>query len=497
MAINTSKSMNVKGLEKLNARSKAITGINNSTQSKITNMNHNEETFIEINLDAPIAQVGKKLQEKMDRNTLRVATSATSATSVNNYETIPESVYESLPALLQDACKIFKDKNEKAVFLTGALSVLGGCFNNLYSYNEVDKKCVAANLMAFIIAPPASGKGVLKYSKKLADEIRFSFSRSDKEEKSRICKRLVIPADISSSGLIEILQQNKGAGIMVESEIDTLVNATKQDWGNYSDILRNSFENESCSLYRKKNRQYIMIENIKLSLVISGTEGQFKKLMNDSENGLFSRGCYYTFKNENENLECVGRLNSEKDVEEQFAYFAFLADKYYKAALDIEAIEVLFSKEQLKRIEAVLQKEYKQIYQVDNLHANVKRSFVIVQKIATVLSLLYKCQSQSLEEYFPCEERALQIALDLGLVYLRHGYKAYEMLPKQNKGALNVNQERLLAILPDETFTTGQVENWVREIGLSKRTGNGIISHFKSRGIIIPMGHGKFRKMGY
>ena len=152
-------------------------------------------------------------------------------------EYIEKSIYDNLPTLLKQSCEVFKDRNEKDVFLYGALTVLGGAFHNLYAYNGVDKKSVSTNLLTFIIAPPASGKGVLNYSKKLLGKIKETFGLRNKImglPKSP----LIFPGNNSSAGTMALLHQTKGVGIIIESEIDTIANVMKQEWGNYTDILR-------------------------------------------------------------------------------------------------------------------------------------------------------------------------------------------------------------------------------------------------------------------
>ena len=75
---------------------------------------------------------------------------------------IPEYIYDILPPTLKEACNVFKGR-ERDVFFTSALSIISGGLHNvsgLYANNKV-----FPNLFSIIIAPPASGKGVMKYSK--------------------------------------------------------------------------------------------------------------------------------------------------------------------------------------------------------------------------------------------------------------------------------------------------------------------------------------------
>ena len=203
-----------------------VTGAIDNNQSDGT-----EENKVEVKSEdfAKIANIaiGKK-SEELDEGKKEKG-DAFLAPELMKYDYIPDYVYERLPKLLKDSCNIFTEKREQDVFLTGALSVLGGCFHNAYAYNTVDKKGISPNLFAFIVAPPASGKRALNYSKKVAASIESAFRAKKFAEK--IPKAMfIIPANISSAGLIQVLNENEGVGIMVESEIDTLVNATKQEW---------------------------------------------------------------------------------------------------------------------------------------------------------------------------------------------------------------------------------------------------------------------------
>lgn len=406
---------------------------------------------------------------------------------------IPDSIYEKLPTILKDSCGVFIDKFERDVYLTGALSVLGGCFHNVSAYNLVDKKKVAPNLLSFIVAPPASGKGVLKYALKLVGKVKESFAGTSSKPKKK--KSLIIPANISTAGIMEKLEQNKGVGIILESEIDTLLNVSKNDWGNYSDILRQSFENETASLYRKGDKILVNIPDVKLSLAISGTHNQFKDLIPSTENGLFSRGCYYIFENSEETLKCFGRFNATKDVDEQFKGYADKVNDCYKALLKEGDILVTFSKEQLSQIQEILQKDFTQIFKCQALQANVKRTFIIAQKIATILTCLSSFDAGTISKEIKCSEDNLKVALDLMLVYLRHSYKAYELLPKTTPSKLNLNEERILNALPTGSFTRKEAIDLGNQLSLSVKTIDNALKYFKEENLIEMVSYGVYKKV--
>ena len=307
----------------------------------------------------------------------------------------------------------------------------------------------------------------------------------------------IYPANISSAGLIQLLEENDGIGLMIESEMDTLVNATSQDWGNYTEVLRKGFENEDYSFYRKTDREYSFIKRVKLSACLSGTPGQFRALMKSTENGLFSRCYYYVFENESAVLKCYNRLNPNGEIEKEFSKYSDMLLEYYKMLLVYPTVNTIFRINQLSKIQENLQTEFALIFPIKQLHANVKRAFIGVQKIATILFALDMCEKDNVEEQQFCNDLHLNVALTLSLTYLRHSYRAFEMLPKQTlvlSPAINVSHQRLLSVLPKE-FSRAEAVKLGLDIGIKLRTVDYILNTLKAKGILELSNHGKYQKI--
>ena len=233
-------------------------------------------------------------------------------------------IIEDLPKLLREPCQMFVDKTEKEVFLIGALGVVSGLLPNIKAF--YDGKWITPNLYVYILAGYAEGKGALDYARILGAEIHKGKREEAKDEKAAHAKAMIqynkdlalfkkgrntkppdkpippsehmlfIPANNSKSGLYQLLQDNKGKGIMFESEGDTLADAIKQDYGNFSDTLRKAFHHENLQLYRKTEKEYVEIEAPALSVILSSTFNQLSYLIPSIENGLLSRFLYYVLK---------------------------------------------------------------------------------------------------------------------------------------------------------------------------------------------------------
>jgi hypothetical protein len=234
-------------------------------------------------------------------------------------DTFPATVYDALPDYLRRCCAPF-DGHEKAVMLLGALAVLSGCFPAVGG--EYNRRRFGLNLFAFLIAPAASGKGTLAWARRLAwpwhkrltDESRAAHADYEAELAAHRAatkgkgttatpppagppphKLLYLPGNTTAAALATALAENDGRGIMCETEADTLTGALGADFGNFSDVLRKSFQHEPVSLLRKTDRQHLDLAHPALSIALTGTPGQLPRLMPTAEDGLVSRFLFYTF----------------------------------------------------------------------------------------------------------------------------------------------------------------------------------------------------------
>jgi hypothetical protein len=231
---------------------------------------------------------------------------------VFNTPQLPAGIYENLPLILRESAGLFRDAIEKDVFLIGAVAVLSGCLPNVEGIYFDEPH--TSHLYAFITAPAGSGKGKMKWARYFGQTIHeqmvectksaFEAFEADMEKYGNLYKKdrlkeekpaeplhkmFFITANSSSSAFIQALADNDFNGVIFESEADTLANTFKQEWGNFSDVLRKAFHHETTSLFRRKDNEFIEVENPHLAIVLSGTPRQVHNMMPDVENGLFSR----------------------------------------------------------------------------------------------------------------------------------------------------------------------------------------------------------------
>lgn len=220
---------------------------------------------------------------------------------------MPDLEYSNLPDFFQDLLSKFDSKQERVLILLSAIVVISGCLPKYFSY--YDKRKVYSNLFLFIVGPAASGKGVINFSRILGKEIENALHsknliETNEENKLNIIKTpklLFLPANSSSSGIMELIKSNDESGIIFESEADTLANTfNKKDFGDYSETLRKANHHEQCEFFRRTNKEWIHIKEPKLSVILSGTPNQVFNLIPNSQDGLFSRFIYFLIKKPSE-----------------------------------------------------------------------------------------------------------------------------------------------------------------------------------------------------
>ncbi|MBO4621509.1 MAG: DUF3987 domain-containing protein, partial [Paludibacteraceae bacterium] len=189
-----------------------------------------------------------------------------------------------LPEFLEKAISVADEPTQQDMLLLGTLTTASFAMPHIRILHGKPQHSYYPNLMSLVVAPPAAGKGVLNYMHRLVAPIQSELNLQG--------KTAVIPANSSSAAFLDLLAMNQGAGLMIETEMDTLSQIWKNDFGNYSHLFRQAFEHETIRRARKAGAQalnYTEIPSPRLSAILSGTPNQLRPLLVNRENGLASR----------------------------------------------------------------------------------------------------------------------------------------------------------------------------------------------------------------
>ena len=432
---------------------------------------------------------------------------------VDSSPMIPEYIYDALPETLRDACNVFSGR-KRDVFLTSALSVISGGLHNVYGL--YDKERVFPNLYSFVIAPPASGKGSMKFAKQLGDcfhDLLFSQSKEELKEYKKV-KRLFdrklkkaktdeqiealiepekpkssmffIPADTSSAMMIKHLEDNDGMGCICETEADTLTNTLKQDWGSYSDVLRKGFHAEIISKSRMTDLDYSEIKEPKFSVAITGTPNQLDALITSIQDGLFSRFIFYSFsaKQKWRSTYTEGITVSNNDIFKGFS--ADLCDKFRSNNIQ----KFVMTRKQGMQLDEVFSEAlgHNSILYSDDVSGIIYRLGLMTFKIAMTLAAL-----RSDDPEITCSDLEFKTSLDLvEKVYLRHSIDILNKINKDSK-RLNKTQNELLNWMKSQgELKRRDVWNKAKTMDIKERTLADILRRFLDLDLIKKVNHGVY-----
>ena len=267
-----------------------------------------------VKLDKSMAEAGKLSNFQTFTPPSHTHTCTHEEQSVKN---VPPAFPEyPWPAFLKRMIDRGDTPAQKDILLLGGITVLGATLNKSIRISY-GRKFYYPCLQTFIVAPPASGKGALAWTRRLAEPIHEAMManyrqrhKAYREEKSRWdslgkkksdtpepemppLKMFLIAGNNSGTGVLENLIEADGIGLICETEADTVSTAIGTDYGHWSDTLRKCYDHDRLAFNRRMNHEYLECMKSFLSVLLSGTPAQVKPLIPSAENGLFSRQMFY------------------------------------------------------------------------------------------------------------------------------------------------------------------------------------------------------------
>ena len=369
-------------------------------------------------------------------------------------------IINDLPEMLKEPCTRLVDEVEKEVFLVGALGVVSGLLPNVIGLYS--GKWITPNLYVYVLAGYGGGKGGLDFARKLGEQIHLDkrelakIQMADYLKEVEVYKKrlkifnkennpgepptpptkpptlmLYIPANNSKSGVYQLLKENKGKGIIFESEGDTLADALKQEYGNFSDTLRKAFHHEYLDLFRRMNDELIEIHHPELSLVLSSTFNQLKILIPSVENGLFSRFLFYELKQDNRFINVFD--DRKKNYQEYFEQAGYGFKQLYNELEKSGPVMFWLTDEQKQRFVKLFdEKKEKLIDEVDaTMAGTANRLGIIAFRIMMLFTVLRAYETGDLTENIRCSDIDFDNAMRIIERLEKHAQTVYEYLNGQ------------------------------------------------------------------
>lgn len=421
--------------------------------------------------------------------------------SIFNTPTLTPEIYSNLPYILKESCDMFQNATEKDVFLIGAIAVISGCLPNIEGiyFDEPN----SAHLYAFVTAPAGSGKGKMKWAKFFGQTIHEQMVDDSKKQRDIYQSKLeeyhnlskndrqnvekpeeppkqmfYIPANSSSSAFIQALSDNNFRGVVFETEADTLTATFKQEWGNFSDVLRKAFHHESTSMFRRKDNEFIEIKNPHIAIALSGTPRQVHSMMPDVENGLFSRFLFYAFE---DNSDFKNPFISHQPLNYS-DFFKSKGSDIYSLFRQLQRLKFPISfqltMEQGREFTTIFNSmlSRNKLLLGNDFDANIKRLGLITFRIAMVLSAMRIMEDGEISNPMICTDTDFNTAMAIATTLEKHAIAVFKNLPSNE---LNGTKLKFFEGLPDQ-FNRQDYLKVADSMGLNHKTAEKYIGQFKT-----------------
>lgn len=426
--------------------------------------------------------------------------------------------FPQLPPLLEKITDCARNDIERDILLLGGVTAFSSALPKVYGV--YGGKIVYPNLFTFITANAGTGKGVLSDCRGLVSNVDayfksegcnntllnqpivFNYQNGEKAPVRDACKELAgckqfffIPGNTSTSGTYEIMHCNDGYGFLIETEGDTLSNIFKTDYGNYSEMLRKAFQNEPLSLFRRTGKEHREVKEPKLSVLLSGTVNQIAPLVQDAENGLFSRFIYYRMPS---NVNWIDPFASSKDLPLGIKFDA-IGNEYfdlYANLINAGGIKFTLTPDQEQRFSEVMSPKlsYASEFIGPQFIGVVTRQGLIGYKIAMVLTALRLSPTGEMPSIVECNDYDFETALEIIDVTLQHAEKVYDELPHKHSKVKSNAQKKLFYDNLPASFDRQTYIEVAESLKIKERTAEGYITQL-CRGLLLDrVKQGEYRK---
>lgn len=409
-----------------------------------------------------------------------------------DYYLFPPRVYDNLPNALKNL-QLAPNNYVSDISLLSILTSIGSCLPNIYGF--YNKEPQFPNLYSFIVAPPASNKSSIEIGLPIINRVHDMLYQKSLTE-IEVCKAVnkgsnsmtlppiqikVLPGATTASRLVNLLKENNHSLIVFETEADSLTNQLKSQYGQFSDILRKIFGNETVSKATMVNQRLDYVNNPKLAILLAGTSNQVNAIIKSVSDGLYSRFCFLNHQiyekwkpaqfNEDTN-------NKKLEMEELESFLIHLHEVLHFRK---NGIKITFTTEQTVLFNNELSKLH-DIYLPDRpeILASIRRLGMIHCRLSLILTILrnqeillstqdFNEQTKFIKE-IECTDIDFEISLDLVKILLNHALSVLDLYSTQKERFRSAQEKVMFYSLPPE-FTTEQAiedsngfsESWVKK----------------------------------
>ena len=395
---------------------------------------------------------------------------------------------QKLPESVQQMISLASTPEEQDIILMATLTAASACMPNLYFHYGPTGKKYYANLQCFILAAAASGKGIANQALEMVRVIDEQYP-------------MLIAGDSTLPAFYKALQEQNGCGYLHESEGSVITDIWKTSTSNYNTALRKAAEHEPISRNRVKKASEI--SSPRLSMLLTGTFGQYRALVPSVENGYFSRLLTMVIKGSHAfDKRYVSSKGAQSVIPQQVGHHLL---RVYESLMNAGEHEWSLTDTQKIRLGEHLETEYGTLISLlgDNFHSAVIRMAVQIERMAMILSILRASYPQVLPEGkevgFLCTDEDYETAELIGNRLLLHMAAAFRMINGDEQECVPeikpLDQRKVLFEQLKGEYALGELINEAKSQGVSRSSAIRWNNQWIEQGFITKENHGNYKKI--
>ena len=384
---------------------------------------------------------------------------------------------QKFPESVQQMISLASAPEEQDIILMATLAAASACVPNLYfTYGPTGKKYFA-NLQCFILAAAASGKGIANQALEMVRVI-------DEQHP------MLVAGDSTLAAFYKALEEQNGCGYLHESEGSVITDIWKTSAANYNTTLRKAAEHEPISRNRVKGASEIKCP--KLSMLLTGTFGQYKALVPSVENGYFSRLLTVVIPGTNPFDKRYVSAKGGQSAIPKIVGNRLL--RTYEQLMNAGEREWSLTDAQKERLGEHLETEYGTLIGLlgDNFHSAVIRMAVQIERIALILSAM----RNNLDI---CTDADYETAEMIGNKMLLHMASAYRMIDGDAQEVMPeikpIDQRKVLFEQLKGEYSLGELISEAKSQGVSRSSAIRWNNQWIEQGLINKENHGNYKKV--
>ncbi len=385
---------------------------------------------------------------------------------------------QNLPESVQQMISLASTPEEKDIILMATLAAASACVPNLYfTYGPTGKKYYA-NLQCFILAAAASGKGIANQALEMVRVIDEQYP-------------MLVAGDSTLAAWYKALEERGGCGYMHESEGSVITDIWRTAAANYNTALRKAAEHEAIS--RNRCTGSSEIKNPRLSMLLTGTFGQYKALVPSVENGYFSRLLTVVIRDTHPfDKRYVSSKGGQSAVPKIVGQRML---RMYESLMNAGEREWSLTEAQKERLGEHLETEYGTLIGLlgDNFHSAVVRMAVQIERIAMILSAirgnLTECTN---DDYETAEMIGNKLLLHMASAYRMIDGDAQDVVPEIKP----LDQRKVLFEQLKAEYDHKALAKEAKLQGVSMRTVERWNLSWIENGLVQKINYGQYKKVG-